>query len=163
MRILSLSRLHLRRFPIVAVAICNIGTSVSSAAPGQVDFGSSESVSRWIANYRGKPEPARLPQAVRALSQQGVFKEAESSGAYVGFIAGVIGSNPARAEELIGKMLPIPATDQWAIVRAVAYSGHPDWKELLRNLSYRLPARRVMIEKHLAGELPTLDHIPLEQ
>jgi hypothetical protein len=163
MRILNLSRLHLRVFPITALAICGIGTSVAAAVPGQIDFSSSESVSRWIANYRSKPEPTRLPQAVRALSQQGVFKEVESSGAYVGFIAGVIGANPARAEELIGKMLPIPTTDQWAIVRAIAYSGHSDWKELLRNLSYRLPARRVMIEKHLAGDLPTLDHIPLEQ
>jgi hypothetical protein len=130
------------------------------AAPGELS--STDAVSRWIASYRSKPEPARLPAAVRALSQQGAFKETESSGAYVGFIAGVIGANPAKADELIVKMLPLPPSDQWAVVRAVAYSGHPEWKQLLQKLAGRMPSRKVMIEKHLSGELPTLDTIPLE-
>ena len=154
-------RFDFRRW-LAAWLVLGSVSAASAAPPSQNDFGSSDGVSRWIANYRNKPEPARLPQAVRALSQQGVFKETESSGAYVGFIAGVIGANPARAEELVGKMLPLPATDQWAVVRAIAYSGHPDWRGLLRKLATRMPARQVMIEKHLADELPTLDQIPLD-
>ena len=53
----------------------------------------------------------------------GAFKDPESAGAYVGFIAGVIGANPERAEELIGKMFPLPEENHWVIVRAIAYSG----------------------------------------
>ena len=34
-------------------------------------------------------------------------------------------ANPDRAEELIGKMFPLPDADQWVIVRAIAYSGIP--------------------------------------
>ena len=44
---------------------------------------------------------------VRSLSALQAFKDTETSGAYVGFIAGVLGANPARASDLIAKMLPI--------------------------------------------------------
>ena len=59
--------------------------------------------------------------------------------------------------------MPVAPADQWVIVRAIAYSGHPDWKGLLRKFSDRLPLRKVMIEKYLNGELATLNEIPLER
>jgi hypothetical protein len=93
----------------------------------------------------------------------GVFKEPEGAGVYIGFIAGVLGANPDRAEELIGKMLPMATADEWVIVRAIAYSGHHDWQRWLRKFGDRLPSRKVMIDKYLAGKLPTLDEIALEK
>ena len=96
---------------------------------------------------------------VRALSELQAFKDAETSGAYIGFIAGVLGANPARAEELIAKMLPIAPADHWVLVRAIAYSGLPNWKELLATFVDRMPTRRAMIDKYLDGKLPTLDQI----
>jgi hypothetical protein len=101
---------------------------VVGAAPDHIEFTSLDAVTRWISNYRAKPEPLRLPAAVRTLSQLGTFKDPESSGVYVGFIAGVISANPDKAEDLIGKMFPMAAPDQWAIVRAIAYSGIPNGK-----------------------------------
>jgi hypothetical protein len=135
----------------------------SAAVPNRIEFSSLDAVSRWISSYRARPEPARLPQAVRALSAFGAFKDPESSGVYIGFIAGVIGFSYGRAEEIIGKTLPVAPADQWVIVRAIAYSGHPEWKGLLRKFSDRLPLRKVMIEKYLNGELATLNEIPLER
>ena len=85
----------------------------------------------WIDNYRNKPEPSRLPDAVQALSESGALREPETAGFYVGFAAGVLGANPKEAERLIGKMLPLPPADQWLVVRAIAYSGLPAWKSLL--------------------------------
>ena len=134
-----------------------------AALPSGIEFSSLDSISRWIANYRTKPNPARVPAAVRAMSQFGVFKDPESSGVYFGFIAGVLGANPDRAEELVGKMLPLPAADEWVVVRAIAYSNHPEWQRWLRKFAERLPSRKVMIDKFLAGKLPTLDEIPLEK
>ena len=131
----------------------------SAGLPGEADFASLDSIGRWIANYRTKPTPARMPAAVRAMSQLGVFKEPEGAGVYIGFIAGVLGANPDRAEELVGKMLPIATSDEWVIVRAIAYSGHHDWHRWLRKFTERLPSRKVMIEKYLDGRLPTLDEI----
>src|SRR5262249_59846032 len=100
---------------------------------------------------------------VRALRQFGAFKDVESSGIYVGFIAGVISTNPEKAEALVAKMFPIAPVDEWVIVRAIAYSGHHQWKDLLRQVAPRLTSRQVMIDKYLQGKLPTLDEIPLEK
>src|SRR6202011_1920649 len=64
---------------------------------------------------------------------------------------------------IVGKVLPALAEeDQWIVVRAIAYSGLPDWKVLLREFAARMPSRSVMIEKYLDGALPPLDQIPLE-
>src|SRR6185503_20189626 len=100
---------------------------------------------------------------VKALSRLGAFKDPETSGAFVGFIAGVLAKNPATAEVLIGKMFPLPEADQWAIVRAIAYSGLLDWKGLLRREAVRMPSRTVIIEKYLAGKLPTLYQVQRDQ
>src|SRR5215468_10183521 len=151
------------RWVIALFVLVGLVAPASAALPGTVEFTSIDATSRWISSYRLKPEPARLPAAVRALSQHGAFKDPESAGIYVGFIAGVISSNPDRAEALIAKMLPIAEADQWVIVRAIAYSGHRDWKVLLHRFSERLPLRQAMIDKYLEGKLPTLDDIPLEK
>jgi len=148
---------------ILVALLSIIHAGDATAVPGNGDFPSAESVMRWINNYRLKPEPMRLPAAVRTMSYLGAFKDVESSGVHVGFIAGVLGANPARAEKLVTKMLAIPEVDHWVIVRAVAYSGLPGWKDLLRKFSERMPTRQVMIEKYLSGALPTLDKIPFEK
>ena len=87
------------------------------------------------------------------------FKDSETCGAYIGFIAGVLGANPARAKALIAKMLPIAPADRWVLVRAIAYSGLSNWKELLASFADRMPERRAMIDRYLDGKLPTLDQI----
>ena len=120
---------------------------------------STDAILRWINGYRGKPEPEGLPALVRALSDLQAFKDAETSGAYVGFIAGVLGATPDRAEALIEQMLAIQPADQWVLVRAIAYSGLPNWKVLLVKFADRLPTRSAMMEKYLDGRLPTLDQI----
>jgi hypothetical protein len=158
------------RYAITALVVSAVAVSgglapASAAAPppARIEFTSLDAVSRWMSGYRTGPEQARLPAAVRALSQFGAFKDVESSGIYVGFIAGVISANPDTAEALITKMLPVAPIDQWVIVRAIAYSGHPNWKDLLRKIAPRMPERQVMIDKYLAGQLPTLDGIALEK
>ena len=92
------------------------------------------------------------------------FKEPENAGIYLGFVAGAIGSNPAKGRSSsITSFFPVPPEDEWVIVRAVAYSGVPDWRNVLRRLAPRMPARKVMIDSYLAGKLPTLTEIPLEE
>jgi hypothetical protein len=114
---------------------------------------------RWINAYRVKPDPDALPAVVHALSDMQAFKDAESSGAYIGFIAGVIGANPARADDLIARMVTIAPSDHWVLVRAIAYSGSPNWRELLATFVDRMATRRAMIDQYLDGKLPTLEQI----
>src|ERR1700722_18573260 len=120
-------------------------------------------VQQWIYNYRAKPDYAHVPAAVRVLFHTQSFKEPENAGIYLGFIAGAIGSNPARAEQLVDSLFPVPPEDEWVIVRAIAYSGLPDWRNLLRKVAPNMPGRKVMIDSYLAGTLPTLTDIPLEE
>ncbi len=127
------------------------------------EFYGRDSVNEWIDQYRHRPEPKRLPEAIRILSKSLAFKDPENAGFYVGFIAGALGAEPKRAETLIVRTLPLPAGDQWVVVRAVAYSGLPHWRELLREVAPRLPARAEMIDGYLSGRLPTLDAIALDQ
>ena len=151
---------------VVAVVICNIAVFTAahaSASPRYVDLLSSESVLRWINGYRANPAPEGVPDVVKALSRLGAFKDAEAAGVYVGFIAGVIGANPGNAERLIGQMFPLPEEDHWAVVRAIAYSGHPEWRRLLRVFAERMPTRRVMIQRYLTGQIPTLFQVAPER
>jgi hypothetical protein len=135
-----------------------------AAVTPELDAGASLSVvQQWIYNYRAKPDYAHVPAAVRVLFHAQSFKEPENSGIYLGFIAGAIGSNPAKAEQLVASFFPVRPEDEWVIVRAIAYSGLPDWRNLLRRIAPRMPGRKVMIDSYLAGSLPTLTAIPLEE
>lgn len=159
MELLHMNVALARAFAIVlALLVC--WSPIVNAAPVP---SAHEPALRWINGYRDKPKPMSAPELIRNLSAAGAFREPESAGVYVGFLAGVIGGNPKRAREIIKRTLPLPYHDQWLIVRAVAYSGHPQWRDLLRQLAVELPKRHVMVEMYLTGKLPTLDRIPLEQ
>lgn len=133
--------------------LCSLGQPASAKLG---DFESSDQVLSWINAYRHKPDPDRLPIAVQALSRYGAFRDAESCGVYVGFIAGVLGANPETAGDLIARSFPISAEDHWVMVRAIAHSGLPHWKHLIAEHAYRMPTRKVMIAKFVDGTLPTL-------
>ena len=147
---------------VVIINIVFVITDLWPAAATQplrtIDLMSPESVLRWINGYRQKPDPSSVPDVVKALSRMSAFKDPESAGPYVGFIAGVIAANPERAEELIAKMFPLPEENHWVVVRAIAYSAHPEWRHLLRVFAPRMPARGVMITNYLSQ--PVADPVP---
>jgi hypothetical protein len=146
----------------MVVALSVVGSTAWAARSRLGEVSSADEVLRWISAYRTHPDPADLPNAIKALSRFGAFKDPEAAGVYVGFIAGIIASNPSRAEELIGKMTAIPPEDHWVIVRGTVYSGLPQWKVLLTRAAERMPTRKRMIEKYLNGELPTFDQMPFD-
>jgi hypothetical protein len=125
-------------------------------------FTSSEDLLRFINGYRTKPQPAKVPIAVHAMSELGLFRDLDTAGVYIGFMAGVLQVNPKTAEKLVAGMFPMPPGDQVAIVRAIAYSGLPDWKGLMLKFVERMPARQALIERFVYGKLPTLKQIALD-
>jgi hypothetical protein len=126
------------------------------------DFKTAEQVLQWINNYRQHPQPDYLPQAAAAMRRLGLIKDIEQSGIYIGFIAGVIGSNPDKAEKLIAEMFPMPPPDQIIVVKAIAYSGLAEWKDLMGQFVERMPARKVVIEHYLYGKMKILRELPLD-
>ena len=133
-----------------------------TAAKSQSTWSSPEAIQKWINGYRAQPQPQALPAVVQAMSTLGVIRELDSAGLYIGFVAGVLQANPDQAEALVARMFPLPPEDQVAVVRAIAWSGLADWKELLAKFAERMPARRVMIDRYLTGKLATLMTLPLD-
>jgi hypothetical protein len=131
------------------------GMSGAQARPVPV-FDSLQASVDWINDYPRQREVTHAPAAIKAFSRHGGFKNPETSGVYVGFIAGLIGANPAQADKLIDGILPVRDEDQWAVVRGIAYSGLPDWKNVLRRHAYQLDNRQTMVADYLNGRLPTL-------
>ena len=145
----------------VALAVALLaGLAPAKSAPvNGLEFYSRNAVIEWIDGYRLKPQLGRVPAAVKELSESGALRDPETAGFYVGFVAGVLGANPAEAETIVNRILPLPPADQWLVVRAIAYSGLPDWKAILARTAERLPSRRTLIDDYLGGKLPTLDQI----
>jgi hypothetical protein len=145
----------------LAVALCgSVWLSPVFAAPAaKLEINSREAALKWIGLYRTKPQPARMPELVQAVSRMGAFSDPESAGAYVGFIAAVLGANPDRADDLVSAMFPLPPEDHWVVVRAIAYSGLPDWKVMLYRFVDHMPTRKAMIDKYVNGKIPTLSEI----
>ena len=133
----------MRTLAAVFVTLFVLSQPLAAAVTPETDPRASLGVvQHWIYTYRAKPDYAHVPAAVRLLFHAQTFKEPENSGIYLGFIAGAIGSDPAKAEQLVTSFFPIPSEDEWVIVRAIAYSGLPDWRNLLRKVAPRMPGRR---------------------
>src|SRR5260370_15808364 len=93
-----------------------IAAPAVAATPPNAALNSIDSMLKWINAYRGKPEPDGLPVLVHGLSDLQAFKDAETCGAYIGFIAGVLGANPDRADTLIETTLTIGPADHSAFL-----------------------------------------------
>jgi hypothetical protein len=152
----------MKRIVLIVVGLV-LATYAAAAPRPKPSFHSLESAVAWINNYPTMREPTHAPAAIRAVSAHGGFRDADHSGVYVGFIAGLLSSHPDQADALIDAMLPVSAADEWVIVRGIAYSGLPRWKDLLRKYSDRLPTRQIMIAEYLAGRSPTLGSLAIRQ
>jgi hypothetical protein len=152
----------MRRVMLALAFAMALGAPAAATPTSTSDLATTDAVLRWINGYRKKPDLAHVPVAVRTLSRLDALRESETAAVYVGFVAGIIGSNPQKADDLVEKMLAIKAEDDWFIVRAVVYSGMPNWRDLLSRFADRMPTRRLMIEKYASGKLPTLDAIAFE-
>jgi hypothetical protein len=128
----------------------------------QGSFASVEKLMEWVTNYRKHKNPSLVPAAVQAMYQFGLFGDEEKAWFCTGFIAGVLGSNPKDGPGLIPGMFPLPDKEQAVVIRAIVYSGRPDWRELLEKNSAKMPLRRPLIDDFLSGKRPTLMQLPLD-
>lgn len=142
----------MRAFFVALIAVV-IAAGVAQAAPQAGP--TKEGVLGWINAYNPKRDVGRVPAVMKVASELGLLSDPEGGGMYVGFMAGVIGANPKSAPGIIKKLLVIRTADQWALVRAIAYSGHPDWRGLMTRFAKEMPDRATMAQRYLDGTLPT--------
>lgn len=149
------------RCVMALLAVVMLGDRAMAARP-PLRINSLQAAVDWINDFPRTRDVAYAPHAVRALSYYGGLKDTEHAGFYVGFIAGLLGAHPEQADRLIETMLPLRPEDQWAVVRGIAYSGLPDWKDILRRHARQLDGRQAMIADYLNGRLPTLGALAIK-
>ena len=143
------------------LAILLIGTARPVAAfEGQ--FATSDRLMEWVDTYRQSPRPFLMPDAARAMRRLGLLREQEKASFFTGFIAGVLGDNPKHAKQLVEQLFPMPAKEQAVIIKAIAYSGLPNWQATLREFAPRMPHRKALVDDYLGGEAKPLLEVPLE-
>jgi len=147
---------------VCILAAIGLALAMPAAQAKTVQFGSSGEILKWMNDYRSAPDPFRAADAIHKLSSLGELRNPELAGVYLGFAAGILSANPGKADELVARMLPLPAEDQWLVVRAVAYSGIPRWRFVLFKIRPQVSARAAMLGKYLDGTLPLLSQYQLE-
>jgi hypothetical protein len=147
---------------VCVLAVVTLVFATSGAQSKPASFNSSGEILKWMNDYRIAPDPLRAAEAIRTLSTLGELRNPESAGVYLGFTAGILSANPDKANEIVARMLPLPAEDQWLLVRAIAYSGIPRWRFVLVKVRPRVTARAALLQKYLEGTLPVLTQYRLE-
>ena len=133
------------------------------ALASEESFSDANALARWITYYYSKPEPQRVPEAIRAASSQGFMKNGQKAPPFIGFIAGVMSKNPSMAQSLAEQLTSLPEVDQPVLILGVWYSAYPDAKPLLEQLKKSMPKHTEMINHLLANGRPGLLDLPLEQ
>ncbi|MGI9521035.1 MAG: hypothetical protein ACR2PG_05230 [Hyphomicrobiaceae bacterium] len=125
-------------------------------------FVNQDQVLHWMSTYRDDPNPDYLPDVVKSLGRLGLLRDDQRTGVYFGFVGGVLADNQVNAKKIAEAMFPLRPEYQIIIIRGLAYSGLPRWKNLLQGLAERMPARKVMLTKYLYGDAKTLAEMSLE-
>ncbi|MEQ1648960.1 MAG: hypothetical protein ABL898_10270 [Hyphomicrobiaceae bacterium] len=139
------------------------GTKAAQRKAPVPKFDRPEVVLQFIQGYRARPEPQHLASVFSAMTRHGVFREMEQAGIHLGFLGGVLSTlDDDRAAATLVKMFPVHPEDQPALIKAVAFSGHPQWKALLRGITERMPSRAVLVDRYLTDKMPALEAMALD-
>ena len=133
------------------------------AAGAQEPFASEEALGQWVTYYYTRPQPARVAEAIASASRMGLFREGRAAPPFFGFLAGVLGKEPAIADAVVHRLVQLPEADQPVVILGVWYSGHRDTGRLLAGLKKAMPAQKKPIETLLQGEAPRLTGVSLEE
>ncbi len=136
--------------------------TAKGAKPDNADFRTIELIGRYINTYRSHPEPQRLPDLFRAMLDLNMLADSETSGLYLGFVGGVLASDPANIQATIVKMFPLPQVHHAAVIKAIAYSGTPEWQAILRQNAERMPGRVVLIDRFVTGTMEPYEKMKLD-
>lgn len=152
----------MRRLSLLIVLLLGLGQVTPASAAQPKGFASANEIAHWMSTYRENPEPKRLPAALHALADLGQLGDQEAAGIYIGFMAGVLGANQVKAPKLIEAMFPLRADEQVAVIKAIAFSGLPNWRQLLVAFGDRLSERQVLVDRYMTGKFQVLAELPVE-
>lgn len=143
----------------VVMLVGMLAAAVAHAQP----FSSAEQAGEWITFYYRKPEPDRLPEALRVLSKEGMLKQDKGGPPITGFLSGVFRTRPQAAGALAGRLGFLPEDEQSVLLLALWYAAIPEAKAILKDLSASMPGQRGRIEFLVATPGRHIVEIPPDQ
>ena len=151
--------------PAIAGLLLMLPALALAAAPPQqaAPFRSPDEVTHFVNEYRHNPQPARAAAAVHAMAQFGMLADEDGAAVHIGFIAGVLGANQLKAEKLVSAMLPLRSDEEAVLIKAIAYSGLPNWRGILNDFIDRLADRRKLIDSLSTGKTVLLMDKPVDE
>jgi hypothetical protein len=150
-------RMNIRAATLGLAVICSCAIFQAHAQP----FTSDEQVGQWMTYYYRAPDPGRIADAVRYMSQAGLLKKVPPP--VIGFIAGTLGAQPQSAMALVNQLTFLPEDDQPVLVLGVWYSGLVDAKPMLQELLSWMPRQKAHIDHLLKNTPPRIVDLPPEQ
>ena len=136
---------------------------LASAAAHAQPFADIEQAGQWFTYYYLKPDPDRLPQALRLMSDEGMLKEDKGAAPVTGFLSGVLRANPKRARELVSRLSFLPEDEQSIVLLGLWYSAVPEAKAILKELTASMPAQGARIAFLLATPALPVVEVPPDQ
>lgn len=158
--------MYLRLLGLAVLLLAGSAPAFAASAPQppqSVPLNSVDDVTRFINDYRLHPRPTQLAPCVHAMSRLGLLADEEGAAVDIGFIAGVLGANQLRAEKMVAAMLPLRSDEQAVIVKAIAYSGLPNWRGILNDFIDKLSDRRMLIDSLATGKTQLLMDKPVDE
>jgi hypothetical protein len=148
-----MARLFLIIFMLVATHSVFAGT----------EFKSQDEFSHWLTFYYENPEPNRIPDAVKYMSQSGVLDNNNAISPIFGFLSGVFRGNPKLIDQWLKELRNLNDKHMSVVVLGLWYSGLPDSKSRVSTLLDQYPKLKPEFSFINQGSPMTVEQIPLEQ
>ena len=137
-----------------------VGIAPAIAAPA---FQSQEELSSWFTFYYLKPEPNRVPDAIKYMSEAGVFDNRNAIPPMFGFLSGVFRDNPEKVSGLVNELSSLKEQDIGVVVLGLWYAALPDSQRAAYALINKHPQLKSQFEYLYKGTPIAIETIPLEQ
>ena len=145
---------------LLAMLVIGATTTLDSRAQ---PFTDAEQAGQWFTSYYLKPEPERIPDALRTMSAAGLLKPDKGAPPMTGFLAGAFAARPQGARPLAQGLAFLPEDEQPILLLGLWYSGIPDAKAIFRELSSAMPSHKARIEFLLGTPAPRIVEMPPDQ
>ena len=126
-------------------------------------FSSQEEFSKWLTFYYMKPEPKKIPDAVRYMSESGLLNNKNAISPVFGFLAGVFKENPSKVGIWAQELKSIKPEHYVVVVLGVWYAKLPNSQKIVYGLLDSNDSLRDKISYLKQGSPIQITEIPLEQ
>lgn len=145
----------------IVMLMCWLAVAVPAIA--STGFKSQEDLSQWLTYYYENPEPARIPDAMKYMSESGIFDNEGAAPPIIGFLSGVFRSNPGQANSWVNALSSLNEKHLGIVILGLWYADLPESQSRVHALLEKHPKLKSSFGFLYKGEPITVERISLEQ